>query len=198
MDTLENIVRQFGEVTLFKTEEAAKKLGVVIDQQYLDKCFAIHWAIKAILTDDAAEVWEFNQELFSRAKAATREELSVAFCLNACRGGFLMIKNGEYATALESFGLARSVNGYLLKSDYRKMFSVNGKKGGEARNAAMNRVKNEIINIFREGGNWRSTRQAAKRLVDKAHEIAEKEGTRFTTDDVAGRLYTWFLKDKKM
>ena len=198
VNSLENMVRQFGEQTQIKTGEAATKLGVLIDRQYLDKCFAVNWAMTALVAEEAGEIVEFQQSLANEAEGSSSDEIGVAFCLNTCRGGFVQIETGEYALALETFGLVRSVLGYLLKNDFRKMFAANGKKGGNAKNAAMNRVKNEMINTFRKGGNWKSTRQAAKNLAGKAKEIAKKEGAQFTTDDVAARVYEWFLKAEKV
>lgn len=197
MDNTEKLVRKFGDQTRIKTKEIANKLGVVIDSEYLDKCFAIQWAMATIVSVDAGEAVEFNDEIASKAEGASPNEMGVAFCLNSCRGGFCQIESGEYDAALETFGLVRSIHGYLLKNDYRKFFSVAGAKGGSAKNAKMNKVKKRMIDKFHEFDKSKSVRQIAKKLESVARTVATEEGARFTTDDVFSRLYQWFLAEKK-
>lgn len=176
MSGSEALVRKFGELTRSKTDEVAAKLGVAIDEQYLAKCFFIDWAMACIVAEDAGEAVEFYEDVAIKAERSSPDEMSVAFCLNACRGGFYQIENGDYAAALETFGLVRSVHGYLLRNDYRKIFSAIGKKGGESRNAPMNRVKARMIKTFQDGKKWRSVRQAAKSLEVEAKKAATEEG----------------------
>lgn len=197
VNNVEKLVRKFGDQTRIKTNEIAKRLGVVIDSEYLDKCFAIQWAMASIVAEEAGEVIEFNEDIASKAESASPNEMGVAFCLNSCRGGFYQIESGEYDVALETFGLVRSIHGYLLKNDYRKFFSVAGAKGGVAKNAKMNKVKERMLDKFHELKDKNSVRSIAKRLEGVAKEVAAEEGTRFTTDDVFSRLYSWFLNDKK-
>jgi len=62
----------------------------------------------------------------------------------------------------------------------------------------MNLVKEWVLAEFSKGGNWRSVREASKKLAPGAKAIAEKEGARFTTDDVPARIYQWLLYSKKV
>jgi len=197
MNQTEKLVREFGKQTRIKTEDAAKKLGVFIDRKFLDKRFAVDW-FKAILqAEDVDKIIDFYDDVAKQIKGSSRDQMGIEFCLNTCRGGFSQVDGGDYGGALETFGLVRSVQGYLLKNDYRKMFSKLGSNGGKSKNAPMNRVKTRLIELFQQGGNWKNPRQASKKLENKAKEFANEEGTRFTTDDIAGRLYGWFLAANK-
>lgn len=193
-----NLIRQFGRQTHEKTLEIAEKLGVMIDQKRLEKSLFIHHTMVCLIAEDAGDVAEMSSAVAAAVEGVSEENLSIAFCVNTCGIGFVQLATGQHERALEAFGLVRSVQGYLLRNDYKKMFSINGKKGGKARHEPMNRVKDEMIKIFHKGGNWKSIRQASIKLEDKAKEIALSEGTKFTTDDVPARLYSWFLKAKKM
>lgn len=199
MDEIEKLVREFGNRSHAKIKNAAERLGIAIDQDFVhlrNSLFAVQWMTVVICLESDIEVIDIQHEIATKVKGPIPAATAISFCFNACRGGFDMIEDGDYANALAAFGIARSVVGFLLRNDYKKIFAVNGKKGGESRHASMNRVKEQILDIFNAGGNWKNPRQAAKQLADKAKKLAEEEGTRFTTDDVPARLYGWFLKSK--
>ncbi len=197
MTTLEDTIRRFGEQTNAKTNDIASRLGITLDREFADKAFALNWAMATMIAEDAGDVVEFDAFKAARAESLSTEQKYIAFCFNTCRGGFALLASGDNDGALKAFGLVCSIQGYLLRNDYKKIFAVSGSVGGKKRHEAMNRVKAEIIHLYAKGGSWKSARQASKKLAEKAKELATKEGTRFATDDIAGRLYDWILKSKK-
>lgn len=172
MHDLEKLVRQFGEQTRQKTEEIAGKLGVTLDREFLDKRFAVQWALSTLIGAEAGEVVEMNEELARKAEASTPGELGVAFCLNTCRGGFVQIDAGDYAAALETFGLVRSMHGYLLKDDFHRMLTAHLTNASNKRHGRNNEIRERGIAMYRDG-NFGSKNEAAK-IIAKSIGRAEK------------------------
>lgn len=197
MNNIENLVRQFGEQTRSKTEEIAGQIGVAIDREYLDKCFAVQWAMASIIAEEAGEIVEMNEEIARKAEGTSREEMGVAFCLNGCRGGFSQIEAGEYGSALEIFGLVRSVHGYLMKNDYRKMFAEFGRTGLSNRHAPGNRLKAWVIERY-SAGSWRSARAFASDIEKEALQKASEFGANFSTYSMRDNIARWIGNYKKM
>lgn len=197
MKSLEDTIRRFGEQTNTKTNDIANRLGITLDREFADKAFALNWAMATMLSEDAGDIVEFDAFKAAQAESLSIEQKYIAFCFNTCRGGFSLLASGDNDGALKAFGLACSIQGYLLRNDYKKMFAASGSVGGKKKHEPMNRVKREIINLYAKGGAWKSARQASTKLAEKAKELATKEGARFSTDDIAGRVYQWILASKK-
>lgn len=196
MENLNSLVSEFGKQTLKMTEEAAKKLGVSINREFVDKSFALAWALATILQEEDGIDVEPIEPYIEIAKGLTLNERVIGFCFNICRGGFFQLEDGNFSGALETFGFTRMMIGYLTRDDIRKIFAKNGQKGGTAKHEPMNRVKARMIAMYR-AGSWKSARQAAKRLEQAAKTAATEEGAKFTTDDVFARVYGWLLQADK-
>lgn len=196
MNDIKKLVRQFGEATHHKTQEIATKIGVTLDREFLEKRFAINWAMSALIAEDAGEVVEMNEELARKAEASTPAELGVAFCLNTCRGGFVQVEAGDYTAALEAFGLVRSVHGYLLREDYRKMFARSGQEGGKKRHAKSQQVKEWAIAKY-QTGRWKSALQFAKAIEAETLQKSEEFGASLSTENVRDTVAKWIRAHNK-
>ncbi len=70
-----------------------------------------------------------------------------------------------------------------------------GKKGGEAKNAKMNALKQWTIETWQEG-DWKSPKDASRKLVDKVVEQGKQIGVFLAQTNAERTVYDWILKAK--
>lgn len=187
MDQTKELVRQFGDKTMARILRNGTRLGISIDQEFWDRWDSLTSATSTLINVD---------DIKAAAAHISQEEMAFVYGWASCIKGFGRIDCGDFAAALDFFGIAESMDGYLQRDDYKKLFARIGSKGLKSRHAPMNRVKDQIIALYRAGA-WKSMRNAADKLADKAIELAKTEGAKFSTPDVSDRLYEWIRESKK-